>query len=533
MADFLRDSFDLDEPLLAGSKVKRHPLRLKTIFSHTYLRKVRRRAIPIVKYGFVLATILFFSFPLFFSSYVHEPASYTAFRALCQDLTSGCANPANEKVFIAVSLYDATGSLASGEWGDSVVQLVHILGPENVFLSIYENDSGEAGRTALESLSKRLSCGKSFVADDHVSFDGIPQVTLPGNFQRTKRVAFLAEVRNRSLRPLDKFVGDKIVEFDKILFLNDIFFHPIEAALLLFNTNASPDGKADYLAACSMDYRTALDYYDIFALRDVEGYATSQVLFPIVRNQGRGLSRMDIIAQKDAVRVKSCWGGMAAVQAKYIQNLNQSLPDPNFQQIGRHVVDPSRPPAEKSLIRFRHEPEAFYDACECCLLMADLAEAAKLDGGRNQEIFMNPYVRVAYTKSVFRWLSVARYWERFFLPFYDLKDYFNPKPVESPHREVNPGEKFLEEVWDNEQARWRLVERTGRSGLFCGVSEMFLMRSKDRVTDEDGGRWAKAYLPPGRTLDFATYYDNILPLNWKETFTISSPEEQRVFFDFK
>jgi hypothetical protein len=443
-------------------------------------------------------------------------------------MTSGCGNPAKEKIFISVSLYDASGSLAGGLWGDNLAQLIHILGPENVFLSIYESDSGDAGRAALDSLRARVKCATSFVADEHVHFEDLPQVTLPGNVQRTKRIAFLAEIRNRSLRPLDKFVGDAMVEFDKVLFLNDVFFHPLDAALLMFNTNT-----ADYLAACALDYSSPFDYYDTFALRDVEGFATSQTHFPILRNRGRGLSRTDIMAQKDAVRVKSCWGGMAVVQAKYIQNLNQSLPEPDFQAIGKHVVDPAKPsPPASGLVRFRHEPEPFYDACECCLFMADLAQAAKLSSAQQQrQIFVNPYIRVAYDQSVLGWLSIARYWERLFLPLYDLKDYVDPLPLESPQRLVEPGEKFLEEIWDNEQGKWRLTERVGRSGLFCGVHEMLLMRHRTRVPGAEGGSWTKTYFPPGQTLPFAAIWNNVLLPDWQRVFAMSSAEKQRVFFD--
>ena len=63
---------------------------------------------------------------------------------------------------------------------------------------------------------------------------------------RTKRLTYLAEVRNRAILPrsqdpeIDQWV-QKHPEFkqatgyfDRILFLNDIYFKPIEAVQLLF-----------------------------------------------------------------------------------------------------------------------------------------------------------------------------------------------------------------------------------------------------------------------------------------------------------
>jgi len=64
-----------------------------------------------------------------------------------------------EKVFIAANIVDE--ELIRGAWGDRIVQLVELLGEDNVFLSIYENDSGEGTRAALQALGARVKCGIS------------------------------------------------------------------------------------------------------------------------------------------------------------------------------------------------------------------------------------------------------------------------------------------------------------------------------------------------------------------------------------
>jgi len=70
----------------------------------------------------------------------------------------GRANIHNEKVFIASSIYDKQGKLASGPWAQNLLDLVDLLGPENVFLSVFEDDPDSLARTSLERFSERVQC---------------------------------------------------------------------------------------------------------------------------------------------------------------------------------------------------------------------------------------------------------------------------------------------------------------------------------------------------------------------------------------
>jgi hypothetical protein len=82
--------------------------------------------------------------PIFNPSYTNRPAHYTG------------TNPNNEKVFIAANIVDE--ALIRGAWGQAVVKLVELLGQDNVFLSIYENDSGEGTAEALNELKDMVRC---------------------------------------------------------------------------------------------------------------------------------------------------------------------------------------------------------------------------------------------------------------------------------------------------------------------------------------------------------------------------------------
>ncbi|CAK7205835.1 hypothetical protein SEUCBS139899_008614 [Sporothrix eucalyptigena] len=475
-------------------------------------RRSKRRLL-----GHVLKTVLGVAFallvltPFLAPSYLHPPAQYSRLAAKCDalyngpeesmDRIHGCANPFNEKVFVSVSLYDQDGHLAAGQWGDSLIELVRLLGPSNVFVSIYENDSGRRGATALEHLRRLLPCRNSVVYDDHVSLDLFPNITMPDGSQHTKRLAYLSEMRNRALRPLDTLDGVAGTTFDRVLFLNDVAFRPIDAAQLLFSTNVDQEGRAQYLSACALDYKNPFLFYDLYAQRDAEGFSNGIPIFPIFSRAGQGLSRADMLAQRDAVRVQSCWGGMVAMDAFYIQNRNKSFPVANFQDIGSQVIDPVHPTGVSAPVRFRYEPEIFFDACECCLLLADVSRAARVAGAppARSGVFVNPYVRVAYDWTTLGRLRIVQRWERLFSVPQAIFNYWASLPTHNPYRLVREGDTFVEEVWSSKAKSWSLETRTGRNGLFCGVREMQLIDEKPRTEDKN---WANVAIPPGQALNF-------------------------------
>jgi hypothetical protein len=106
----------------------------------------------------VLFLILVFC-AIFFPSYTRTPARYGVLRELSSNSSvPGRANLRSEKVFIAASIHDPDGGLTGGAWGQSVLDLVDLLGPENVFLSIYENDPSELAQASLETFRREAQC---------------------------------------------------------------------------------------------------------------------------------------------------------------------------------------------------------------------------------------------------------------------------------------------------------------------------------------------------------------------------------------
>jgi hypothetical protein len=101
-------------------------------------------------------------------SYASPPAHYEALeKHVRSTVGSGRGNPRNEKIFIASNIIQT--DLIKGRWGASLIELVDLLGPENVFVSIYENDSGNSTSQALNELASRLPCKQSNPASTHRS----------------------------------------------------------------------------------------------------------------------------------------------------------------------------------------------------------------------------------------------------------------------------------------------------------------------------------------------------------------------------
>ena len=421
--------------------------------------------------GLVLVLLAFLALTAIFRpSYTNPPSHYQELRRRVQSSSDyGRANPENERIFIAASLYDAGGLLLKGAWGKSVLDLLDILGNKNVYLSIYENESDEGAQVASYQFEKKVQCPHSVVYDREFSMDEVPTLTMPDGSERTKRIAYLAEMRNKALLPLE---DDPTIKYDKLLFLNDVVFDPIDAAQLLLSTNADQDGHSSYQAACAVDFINPFKFYDTFATRDSEGYSMGVPFFPWFTTAGKGFSRRDVLDGKDAVRVKSCWGGMVAFDARPFQ-------------------------AEKPL-RFRATEDVFWDASECCLIHADLANF-DVDGNTNRAgIYINPFVRVAYGSSTLRWLSLTRRIEHLYSFIHNMINHLVGMPWHNPRRAEKHGDRVEEKVWRADSSTeaggsFQIETRTVVGDGFCGIRMLQLIKQTPRQGEKN---WEKIPVPP-------------------------------------
>lgn len=417
-------------------------------------------------FGIVLALALLMS--IFRPSYTNPPAHYDTLRkAVKASNQAGRGNPRNEKVFIAASIYDKGGELANGQWGKQLLQLIDMLGDKNVYVSIYENDSGEEGEYALGELGKRITSPKSIIFEQHFDLKTLPTVTIPGGDKRTKRIEYLAKARNNALKPLE---ADPETRYDKLLYLNDILFNPVDALQLLFSTNANEDGVSQYRAACAVDFDNPIKFYDTYATRDLQGYSMGLPFYPWFTTSGKSDSRKDVQAGKDAVRVRSCWGGMVSFDAKYFQ---------------------SPAPANSSPARFRSGKDLFWEASECCLIHADIQDPqANPDEITDTGIYMNPYVRTAYDSWTLSWLGVTRRFEKLYSVVHTIGNHLVGLPWYNPRRTEGPGQSVQETVWVADDGQegggsFQTVDRIAGNDGFCGRRGLQVI-NEDRKPGEKG-----------------------------------------------
>lgn len=455
-----RSSFD------AEAKDRPHSRHLPSILS--LLRKTRRVCRPLYVVLALVASLLFLQVT-FNASYTNPPPF---------------SIPPNENVFIAANIIDE--NLLTGHWGKSLEGLVHLIGKDRVFVSIY---GGPA--SALRVLDSKLPCNKSLVSqeEDPVLIDSLPHISLLDGELKVKRIAYLAEVRNKALAPL----AASTTPFDKVLFINDVFFDPMDAARLIWGTNVK-DGKAEYKAACGTDFVTSWKFYDTFATRDLEGYSMGIPIFPWFANEGEAISRNDVLEGRDAVRVKSCWGGIVSFDARYFQADITSSKAPGM--LDKTPTSPSNLLPSLPL-HFRSEPEPFWEASECCLIHADILSLPPFSDEpststakpKDTGIYMNPFVRVSYDAKTLAHIPFTKRFERLFAVPQIIINRFAHMPRFNYRRAEGEGDVVLDRIWVPSHDQDASAEPDGQTSEFSSKDSAWKGSIGARATLGKAGDW--------------------------------------------
>jgi hypothetical protein len=137
-------------------------------------------------------------------------------------------------VFITSAQYNSE-EILKASWIPSLLQLVKELQSVNItiYISIYESGSEDGTKAALSELKgslEKLEINHEIKLDLETHALAIENsLSTSAGWMETRygkelrRIVFLANIRNRALKPLDSLTkaGTK---FDKILFLNDVVF---------------------------------------------------------------------------------------------------------------------------------------------------------------------------------------------------------------------------------------------------------------------------------------------------------------------
>ncbi|KAJ5626744.1 hypothetical protein N7528_004171 [Penicillium herquei] len=136
-----------------------------------------------------------------------------------------------ERIYIASVNWNSEIILRS-HWSQALLELAWKLGPENVYISIYESGSYDNTKGALMELDaelERLGIPRTIVLspitheDELAATPGEGWVESPRGDMALRRIPYLSRTRNLSLRPLEELAKHGYT-FDKILFLNDVVF---------------------------------------------------------------------------------------------------------------------------------------------------------------------------------------------------------------------------------------------------------------------------------------------------------------------
>ncbi|CAE6462568.1 unnamed protein product [Rhizoctonia solani] len=279
-----------------------------------------------------------------------------------------------KRVFIAINLLQNEELMPT--LTRELVALIRVLGPDRVFVSIYENASMD-----LTVMHLRLLCQifDALGAPYRVIAKGLTELQQKENGHRISR---LSALRNAALEPLSN-----PSEFDTVLWLNDVFHCHTDVLELLLQKQ-----QQGAVQACGLDYGPKGLIYDRWVMRTMRGtpfynqsdlvdFFSSDITHkprPEVLPTPEDAQDKVALERGDPFQVFSCWNGVTAFSASVF--------------------------APPTSLRFRtalNDPESedgvTDKASECYLSSVDLWKHGL---GR---VMIVPRVRVAYSLDVYEW----------------------------------------------------------------------------------------------------------------------------------
>ncbi|KAJ5612914.1 hypothetical protein N7510_006108 [Penicillium lagena] len=341
----------------------------------------------------------------------------------------------HERIYIA-SIHWNNGPVLRDHWNDAVVKLAETIGPENIFVSIFESGSWDDSKAALfelDSALDRIGVRRNITVSDVTHADEIAAppaehgwIDTPRGRKELRRIPYLSRLRNVSLQPMYDLLREGVT-FDRILFLNDVVF-TTDDVMTLLNTN-----HGEYAAACSLDFSKPPRYYDTFALRDSDGHKHVMQTWPYFRSSKSRAAMKSM----SPVPVKSCWNGMVAMP------------------VGPFVSDPP--------LEFRGVPDnlaaSHVEGSECCLVHADNPLSKK------KGVYLNPKVRVGYSGPAYSAVNPAQRW-------------LSPREIflsgwENRFRRLFTTPRFEDWAIQRIVSKWKSQDkRHEEPGEFCLINEM-------------------------------------------------------------
>jgi hypothetical protein len=139
-----------------------------------------------------------------------------------------------ERIYIA-SIHWNNEEVLQSHWNNAVVALAKALGPENVYITVYESGSWDNSKHVLRELDTSLgehNIRRNITLSETTHSDemsvanekkGLGWIKTPRGKKELRRIPYLSRLRNWTLEPLQELSRQGEV-FDKVLFLNDVVF---------------------------------------------------------------------------------------------------------------------------------------------------------------------------------------------------------------------------------------------------------------------------------------------------------------------
>ncbi|CCO30253.1 Alpha-1,3-mannosyltransferase CMT1 OS=Cryptococcus neoformans var, neoformans serotype D (strain JEC21 / ATCC MYA-565) GN=CMT1 PE=1 SV=1 [Rhizoctonia solani AG-1 IB] len=218
-----------------------------------------------------------------------------------------------KRTFIAINLLENEELMPT--LTRELIALIRVLGPDRVFVSVYENASMDLTVMHLRLLCKALDAlGTPY----KVIAKGLMELQQKEHGHRISR---LSSLRNTAMEPLQELSP---LEFDNVLWLNDVFHCHTDVLELLLQKQ-----KQDAVQACALDFGPRGLIYDRWVLRNMRGrpfynYSDLVDFFssditkkprPMVLPLAEDAHDKAALEKGDPFQVFSCWNGITALSA--------------------------------------------------------------------------------------------------------------------------------------------------------------------------------------------------------------------------
>ncbi|KAK9366549.1 cryptococcal mannosyltransferase 1-domain-containing protein [Lipomyces kononenkoae] len=293
----------------------------------------------------------------------------------------------NDAYFIAANFYNNDDILST--WVAEMAKLISVLGSDNVYVSLAENDSPDNTASSLLRFSRYLH--HTGVQHSLNITSGIRPLPMHDPWVDTHtRISYMTTIRNIALAPLEEVSSTPLGSRMKyIIFLNDVIYRYTDVLKLLDavqNKESTPDESTmPVVMACAMDMQTAT-LYDQWADRDICGNSLNG-MYPFFS----AANDRKAVRQGGLVDVGTCWNGLV------VMNAGPFLSPPRTY---RHHTDDNDANDKNRLVsplRFPSPPSKCIIS-ECTLLPIELLNSyLQTSGGHvRPRIVMDTSVIVAY-----------------------------------------------------------------------------------------------------------------------------------------